>query len=71
MPTHRIMSTPGINDILPGRIQRWWKLLWYLKPFDRRVGADYKVEEECNECQQKAAMGKHFVKPMFFFCCCC
>lgn len=69
MPTHWVISAPRINDSLPGWSQLWWKFRWYLKFFNRRrVGAEYKVEEECNECQQKAAMmGKHFVKPIYIY----
>lgn len=73
--THWIISAPRINDSLPGRSRRlWWKFRWYLKFFNRRstrvVGADYKKieEEECNDCQQKAAMGKHFrIKSLYIY----
>lgn len=65
LPTHRIISASRINDSFPGRRLR--KLCRYLKLFSCRLGANYKVEEECNDCQQKAAMGKHFVKHIFIY----
>lgn len=70
--THWIISAPRINDRLPGRSRRWLKFRWYLKFFNRRrVGADYKkVEEGCNDCQQKAAMKKHFNKSYIYIYIC-
>lgn len=71
--THWIISAPRINDSLPGRSRRlWWKFRWYLKFFSRStrvVGADYKKieEEECNDCQQKAAVGKHFRSKAYIY----